>query len=176
MLDLRRQIRELREQLQNEANRSIRKNDLSLGIAALGGIDALDRLENRLNLDQGGPPGGLEDSTPRGGLDSRGPLQEEVPMSNPLAAVRLAIGPVFQGEEMICIRCGRQELSHPEQETAWRAIDLDDFRVYVCPACYPSHEAPDPEFTRAYLEILRRALELISLVLRQNGGRPCRSH
>lgn len=81
--NLRRHIADLRVQLQNEANRSIRKNDLSLGIAALGGIDALDRLENRLGLERSGLPGGLEDSTPRGGLDSRGPLQEEQPMSNP---------------------------------------------------------------------------------------------
>lgn len=96
-------------------------------------------------------------------------------MSSPLAAVRLAIGDVFQGEEMICIRCGRQELSHPERESAWRAIDLDQFRVYVCPGCFPPDDAPSEDFTRSYLEILRRALELISLILRQNGGRLCRS-
>ena len=48
LADLSRLIANLRADLQREANQSILKRDHSQGMAALGGLDALERLENRI--------------------------------------------------------------------------------------------------------------------------------
>ena len=48
--DLVRMMVDLREDLQREANQSILKQDHSQGLAALGGMDALRRLETRIAL------------------------------------------------------------------------------------------------------------------------------
>lgn len=43
-------LQDLRDQLQREANQSILRRDHSQGLAALGGLDALQRFESRLSL------------------------------------------------------------------------------------------------------------------------------
>ncbi len=46
-------LQDLSEQIQREANQSILKRDHCQGLAALGGLDALERLESRLRLSLG---------------------------------------------------------------------------------------------------------------------------
>ena len=43
-------IADIHEELQREANQSILKKDHAQGLAALGGIDALQRLEHRISM------------------------------------------------------------------------------------------------------------------------------
>jgi hypothetical protein len=47
---LKRVIADMREHLQREANQAILKRELDQGHLALGGIDALDRLERTLGI------------------------------------------------------------------------------------------------------------------------------
>jgi len=60
----------------------------------------------------------------------------------------------FAGELMICIMCGRQEQSRPDQNSNWRAIELNGKRVYACPREFPPDGSPAKDFRKAYLKIL----------------------
>jgi len=63
----------------------------------------------------------------------------------------------FQGELMICVVCGRIELSKPNHSSNWRAIDLNGKRVYACPNEFPPDDAPAADFERAYVKVLKYA-------------------
>lgn len=39
-----------KEEFQREANQAIRKNDMSQGVAALGGLDAVQRIERKVSI------------------------------------------------------------------------------------------------------------------------------
>lgn len=60
----------------------------------------------------------------------------------------------FTGELMTCVVCGVQELSNPEIETDWRALELDKKIYYACPSEFPGRRATSQQFKAAYQLVL----------------------
>ncbi len=51
---------------------------------------------------------------------------------------------LFLGEMMTCRVCLRQELSHPDIESGWTAIQADNHLAYICPDCWQKMTGVDP--------------------------------
>lgn len=61
----------------------------------------------------------------------------------------------FQGELMTCAMCGKEQQSHPDQESDWRIIELNAQKHYVCTDHFPPDGASKEAFSEAYQTILR---------------------
>lgn len=49
----------------------------------------------------------------------------------------------FMGELMTCYRCGKQEQSHPNQQSQWTVVELEgDKPMYFCPECFGNGRQP----------------------------------
>jgi hypothetical protein len=42
----------------------------------------------------------------------------------------------FQGEMMVCNRCGKQQRSNPKKSSDWTVIEVGGNVTYVCPKCF----------------------------------------
>ena len=68
---------------------------------------------------------------------------------------------LFLGEEMVCIMCGKKQLSHPRVKSDWRAIQLDTDVFYACPDHFPKDKgATKKDFEDAYRWVLIKAHQL----------------
>ena len=60
----------------------------------------------------------------------------------------------FQGEQMTCVICGKQQKSNPAIESNWRCIQADGTNYYACTDEFPADGASSEEFQVAYLKVL----------------------
>jgi len=69
----------------------------------------------------------------------------------------------FSGERMVCLLCGREEISNPTVSSQWRCVRLDNRTFYACPNEFPADGARAEQFMRAYkrfiLEAAKKAKE-----------------
>lgn len=42
----------------------------------------------------------------------------------------------FQGEMMVCYKCGKMQRSNPIWESGWTVIEIDGIASYICPQCF----------------------------------------
>lgn len=67
----------------------------------------------------------------------------------------------FTGELMICVVCGSELRSHPEVETDWRCLELDEHIFYACPKEFPHNGSMAQDFKHAYELVLSCCLNEI---------------
>lgn len=51
----------------------------------------------------------------------------------------------FQGETMVCQRCGRTQKSDPHINSQWTVIVTDGKSLYICPICFGNAVLLDAE-------------------------------
>jgi hypothetical protein len=64
--------------------------------------------------------------------------------------------PLFKGETMTCVMCGKIEQSKPDTESNWRCLELNGKMHYVCPKHFPKDGASAKAFQKAYLKIFQK--------------------
>lgn len=69
----------------------------------------------------------------------------------------------FQGEVMVCVCCGRFEVSDPAKESNWRCIEVKGEKFYACPAHFPPDNCSALEFEAAYGFVLGRIIHVLSV-------------
>ena len=79
-----------------------------------------------------------------------------------------SLPPVFAGEWMTCIMCGKQHQSNATVESNWRALDVDGQRFYACPEEFPLDDAPATAFSEAYMKIF---VQILTRRSRNGSGR-----
>lgn len=70
---------------------------------------------------------------------------------------------------MTCVVCGATKRSHPQVESNWRAIELDENRFYACPDEFPTNGSGKNAFKAAYETVLACCF---SEILKQSGRNP----
>jgi hypothetical protein len=60
----------------------------------------------------------------------------------------------FTGQLMTCVVCNRQLQSHPEVETNWRCLEIDEELFYACDREFPADGSSAKEFEEAYNLVL----------------------
>lgn len=82
---------------------------------------------------------------------------------DPTLAGQLA-GKVFTGEVMVCVCCGKLEVSSKDKSTQWRAVSADFGRgletFYACPAEFPPDGASAAQYEAAYRRVVREICTL----------------
>lgn len=71
----------------------------------------------------------------------------------------------FTDELMTCVVCGVQHRSNSNVQSDWRAIDIENDTIYVCPDEFPPDQAGTEAFRKAYGLVI--ACGLHELVIRQ---------
>ena len=65
---------------------------------------------------------------------------------------------LFQGERMRCVVCGAEQLSDPNVESGWTAIQVDGNQRYVCPGHFPPEAAGVEAMSEAWRAVLLKVL------------------
>lgn len=60
----------------------------------------------------------------------------------------------FTGEMMTCAICGKMQRSHPDIESGWTGIELDDSFFYVCTDHLGKPHWSRQQHERAYFRVL----------------------
>lgn len=60
----------------------------------------------------------------------------------------------FAGQLMTCVVCGVQLRSHPEAETNWRCLEIDDEIFHACPDEFPPDNSSKEGFAIAYQAVI----------------------
>lgn len=69
---------------------------------------------------------------------------------------------VFQSEAMTCVMCGKVQIAHPDVESNWRCIQMDEDKYYACTDHFPPDGSPKEAFTHAYMLVLLKIGQLRS--------------
>lgn len=73
---------------------------------------------------------------------------------------RVIKGLPFMGEKMVCILCGKEQVSDPKVKSDWRCVKADGVPYYACTDHFPPDDGTTEQFQKAYMAVLLKIEEI----------------